>query len=426
MNRKPPYLFFSAVILMLTASIWWELLRFYIRMVFAGSLLLSFIFIGIYFSRIYRTKHFPLMIVAVTLFIMPGLELSGYSLGLLIHSAPAQLILPFVAVGLLAYVLVKGDIKLLRIVLIVAGIFVLYTAFKTMRAEVNASRTFFANAASMDALMQAKENIDEGLMGYAQIHSIPFVVVGLVCIIRRAQKIWFKVVSVILSFVCLYALIKSGYTTATMCTGLAIVLSCISAKKKAISVALVVIGCVGFYFVVRSGLLLAILEAIAPVLDQKSNLVAKINDFAAIQTSVAGSAYWNVRTELYRLSWNAFCLHPIFGAGAESGGGGHSYFLDLLAGRGIVYFAIYITYYYGLFRFIYRVLPQDVKWYYTSACICLTLLLAYKANGLIAQNHVMCLVLPLMLLIRKQDFYAASNLMRRQLRLPALPFYEWR
>ena len=161
------------------------------------------------------------------------------------------------------------------------------------------------------------------------------------------------------------------------------------------------------------------------MLDNESNLVGKINEFAAICTTVSGSAYWNMRSELYRISRDAFCAHPIFGAGTEFVGG-HSYFLDMLAAHGIVYVMAYIVYYYGLLRFIYRVLPHEVRWYYVSACICFVLLLSYKAGGLIAQNHVMCLVLPLMFLIRKQDFYAASNLMRRRFRLPPLQFGEWR
>ena len=420
--KKIPYLLFSFVFLALTTSIWWEMIRFKVRMAFAAGIFCVFVFLMLYFARYFRTKYFWMLLLTSICFLIPGLEVSGSNFSTWIHSAPADLYLPFVCAGLLAYILINRDRKLLYVVLVIAFLFIIYTAYKTTLADTNASRHFAGNAQTINDLYIVAQNLEESVMGYAHIHALPFVMVGLICVFRRGDKIWMKIAAVPVAFVCLYALIKSGYTTATICMGLTIVVSCINAKNRMISLIFLALAFVVFVILVKTGIFLNILEVtVKPLLDPRSNLASKIDEFAAMQTTVNGSEYWNGRSYLYVWSFETFLSHPIFGAGKGSAGG-HSYFIDLMADYGLIYFIPYVIYYVMTFKFVYRALPKQVQWYYLSACVSLSLLLLFKAKGLIAQHHIMCLVLPLMLVIRKEDFYQASDLMRRQFRLPPLGF----
>ena len=318
--NKSSYLVYSTLISFLSASIWWELIRYHIRMAFATGVLVSALFLMYSIPKYYYTKIFCFLLLCSCFFLIPGLSIDADTVSAWIHTAPKILFLPFVCMGLFVYILIRGDYKLLKITLIVASVFICYVAIKTILGETNASRVFLANAQSFEALEQAIENIEEGVMGYAQIHAIPFIAIGIVCVVKAGNYIY-KFLGVIIGGLCACALIKSGYTTATICTGVGVVLSCISMRRRGLTIALFLFVSIFMYCLVISGGLLTILESIAPNLDQNSNLVSKIREFAAMQTTVNGSDYWNVRSDKYELSWEHFISNPFWGAGHGEQGG---------------------------------------------------------------------------------------------------------
>lgn len=419
--KKAPLFIFTMLVFMLTMSVWWDYARYRIPMFFAGSIFFALAFLAIWLARYYETKYFFLLMLSVFLWLFPALEMSEETLSTWMHEVPQAVFLPFVGAGLFAYILIMCDYKLLKIVLVISAIFILYTALKTSAAEVNSARTFFGNARTVENVAKAIENLEENVMGYAHVHSIPFIVAGVVCIFKRADRIYVKLFAAAFGLICIYALLKSGYTTATMATGLVFAMSATSARKRVIQILTVLLGIILFAIMVRTGMLLSILEGIEPLLPHNTALIDKIHEFAAIQTTVNGSEYWKVRSFLYQLSWEAFCEHPVFGSGIGHGGG-HAFLLDLLGRGGIVCFMPFMVFYIAMYKFVSRALPLDVRWYFFSSFLALVLLSSFKGPGLIAQNHIIFFVLPLALVSNRADFQNACIRIRRQLRLPLPQF----
>ena len=423
--KKQLYVWFTTIILLLTASIWWEYFRLRIPKVFAMSLFLVLLFLYRRFSRYFVTKYFLMTLVASGVFVIAAMNSLSGLFATWSVIVPQTLLLPFACAGIFAYVLVKSDYKLLKIVLVLTVAFVVYTAIKTSAAEVNSARVFIGNALTQEMTFKAQENLENTLMGYAQIHSIPLIMVGVVCMFKKSEVIWIKYLVAFVGVVCLYALVKSGYAAATLATGLAVLMALISLKRRGISLFLMILGIVVVGVMVQSGFLLFVLEGIKPMLPDDSALVSKINGFADIQTTANGSEYWNGRFFLYQLSWECFMKNPILGAGWGKGGGGHSFLLDYLAQTGLFGFVPFIALYIMIYKFVCRVMNKDLKWYYFTVILTYMLLLVSKGPGVIAQNHIVYLVVPLALVANKHDFYIASMRMRRLFGFPvqSLSFY---
>lgn len=421
---KARYVSFFLVTALLGCAVWSEFLRFRIRMLLFAGLLLSIIYLSINLPRwVLRYLFFAFCLVAV--FCLGGLNLSATALANQIHVLPTYIFLPLVCSGILACILTKGDYKLVWLVLGFSFVVILYSSIKTIVAPVNASRVFLGNARNDEMLMIALDNLNGGVLGYAQIHGLPFVVCALIYIVKYARNVWLRIASGILGICAALAMYRSGYTAAMLCLLLVGIVSSVSVKNRKITIAGLCLMAVGFWGAVESGLLLSALETILPHMDASNSIGYKIKEFADYQTSVNGSAYWNVRSSAYAENWRLILQSPLYGHG-EGVGPGHSQMLEILVGGGLMVFIPYIIYICSFFAFVAKCLPTKGRWYFVVASWIFLLLAYMKASALLVQYEVLLLMMPLALLVNKADFYAASYMACKILKLkcPNRVLYE--
>ncbi len=185
------------------------------------------------------------------------------------------------------------------------------------------------------------------------------------------------VLSALTTVITAFCVIESEYTTAL----LLFILSCVAYFLPAKSdtrlnrnrLTLIMV-----FLLVMLLMLPILLNALAE-LDALESSSEKLRDIAGmLQGKEAVEQDTIARQEVYSNSWETFIGSPIFGAGLfESGSyGGHSYFLDILAGWGIIGITVIVCF---LISFIglYRGLSKKTSaYYYTLLTFLLSVILS--------------------------------------------------
>ena len=128
------------------------------------------------------------------------------------------------------------------------------------------------------------------------------------------------------------------------------------------------------------------------------------------------------RIDVYGMSWREFLAHPIWGTNDLTRLGGHAYWIDVLGQWGIIGFIAEMLMMIAAFRCVRKILPRSTVYYYVISFGAFIVICFFKAGAFHAQTPVLFGMAVPMLLFREDDFYAASNNIRRIFRLPPRMF----
>ena len=211
--------------------------------------------------------------------------------------------------------------------------------------------------------------------GFAFIYSLVLLHPIFIGYFKTKHRYIFSALTTVITALCVF---ESEYTTAA----LLFILSCIAyflpakldmSVGKGRRIVLIVL-----FLIAIVVMLPAILNALAEwdILESSSeklrDIVGMLQGKEAVEQDIIA------RQEVYSKSWETFMENPIFGAGLSGGGsyGGHSYFLDILAGWGIVGITIVIfmlTSFIGLYR---KLSKETTAYYYTLVTFILSFILS--------------------------------------------------
>ncbi len=217
----------------------------------------------------------------------------------------------FAAMAISNICLYKKDYKSLYIIslfsLIILGITTLFT-IPLLIENPDAVRDSVGYVID-DDLQSLNEAQKEGIMNYATVHSVPFILPLLVFFSKRKSNKKVKMIWLFITILLLFLIIKSSTTTPIILSFIGIILALIINENKQTSfIKFFILGLLAA-LLANSDLLVSFLEAIEPIFSG-SAVGPKIEDFKKfIQVGQVGSQI-GVREDLHKLSWNTFFDKP--------------------------------------------------------------------------------------------------------------------
>ena len=291
----------------------------------------------------------------------------------------------------------------------------------TIYMPIGTSRMNIATAMMIsDSLVEETEEVSKmGVMMYPQIHSLPFLVVSSIMLMKHLKVFKEKFAFAMLATLLVVAIVRSGFGYAIVATFILVAMSFSGAKRKSTNIlVLVLMGIFGLFFI-KSGSLASMLNNVQESWGYGNVVGEKAGEVSAIiQGNSSDAADFSGRQELYKLSLNAFIKHPFFGAPSVEGIGGHAYWLDILGQWGLVGFFVEALMFAFAVRLERDILPDFQKYYFNIAFLFYMLICCVKAGGMSVQNTAFFLMFSAMLVFREDDFYFATNKIRRLFNLP--------
>lgn len=295
----------------------------------------------------------------------------------------------------------------------------------TIVADVGMSRTQIAVAVQMSrqAIQEAEEINRSGVMMYGAIHSLMFIAVAAVMQIRNLTVKRDKVLYALFAATVVLTVIRSGFGYATYTTLMLVVLALAGAKNLSIVFMWLAMVAILFLILWKTGVLIAILEAVQQGFGYQNVIGSKAEELAAI---LGGRVYeasdFYGRLDVYGRSWQEFLRHPFWGTDDQTRLGGHAYWIDTLGCWGFTGFVVEALMYFVAFRYVLKALPRGIKYYFVICVVAFVGICFVKAGAFHAQVPILFGMTVPMLLFREDDFYTASNNIRRMFRLPPRMF----
>ncbi len=373
-------------------TIFADVLRYHIRMCYGFSALFLIAYLVSKFNRFVLSPIIKWLFLAIFCYISSFLLTGREDMDTISHMIVPYFLAPFACAGMALYIMSTGDEKIRKWALVLPLVPIFISALLTIRAPLDSSRVFLANAMNNEMDFIAIENLTGGVMGYSAIHSLPFLLCGLVAAAKNVKSTKWILIFWMLASICVVTVLRSGYGACLLCTAIVLLFSIVRTKNRKMTLSLA-IGAGGIIlFLWKAGIVLSMLLAIQQYLPEGS-IDGKISDLESQVKDSEGSEYWRDRVDLYAISFETFKKNPFLG-GENSGG--HSFFIDLLGQTGLIGVISFLIYYFTLYTMISRCLPSRNRWYFTIASISLFLLLLFKANGLTAQCFALFYLLPLL------------------------------
>ena len=179
------------------------------------------------------------------------------------------------------------------------------------------------------------------------------------------------------------------------------------------------------FLLLKLGVVAYILEEVQNGIGYENVIGYKARDIAALLEGASDDqSDFSVRLDLYAMSWKSFCNYPLFGTNNFHETGGHAHWLDILGKFGFVGFLVEFLVFVIAFRNVYQILPRYLAYYYSIALVYYVVICSVKAAAFNVQSPVFFLMFSAMLLLKKDDFYIASNNIRYIYRLPPRIQYQ--
>ena len=327
----------------------------------------------------------------------------------------------FVPVAIFMAILAYADYRQFRRFVYAIALVMLPFLLLTIYMPIGTSRMNMATAMMIsESLMEEVEEVNRmGVMTYAPIHSLPFLVVSSVMLGRHLRTMREKMAAAIFASILVVTIVRSGFGYAICMTFALLFLSFAGAKRRATStIILLLLGMLGV-FLVKTGVVASILKSVQEGLGYGNVIGSKAEEVEAV---LQGRAYdasdFSGRLEIYKMAIRAFVRYPLLGAPPTVETGGHAYWLDTLGQWGIAGFVVEAVMMATAFRLERRILPKFQQYYYELAFVFYMIILCVKAGGMNVQTPTFFLMFPSMLILREDDFYFASNRVRRMFNIP--------
>lgn len=348
-------------------------------------------------------------------------ELTSYYIRLTLSNLLYVCFIIVIVFAIIAYADFRQFKKFVITMLIMTFPFLLIT----IMADVGVSRTQMAAAVniSQQAMQEAEEFNRSGIMMYGAIHSLMFIAVASVMQIRHLTLKRDKVLSALFAATVVLTVIRSGFGYATYITLMLVVLSLVGAKNLSMVVMWLAMVAVLFLILWKTGVLVSILEAVQQGFGYQNAIGSKAQELAAILSGRAHEAFdFSGRLEIYGRSWREFLSHPFWGTDDQTRLGAHAYWIDVLGQWGFTGFIVEALMHFVAFRYVLKVLPKGVKYYFAICVVAFVGICLVKAGAFHAQVPILFGMAVPMMLFREDDFYVASNNIRRMFRLPPRMF----
>lgn len=395
-------------------------IRYFNTMSWAITLMVLF-FSGKYSKTIPQGFLFSAITYFIVRVCLGLLKQTGGLVALSVQFLNAGLLL-FVPVVVFLALVAFADYRQFRRFVVAMVLIMLPFLLVTIYEPIGTSRLNIISAVKYDLydqMLQIEEANAKGVMMYPQIHSLPFLIVSSIMLAKHLRTKRERMVAAIFATILMTTVFRSGFGYAIGVSILLVFLSFVKVKNKEVSFLLVALSCILFLFLHKSGVIVAMLNSVQDGIGEGNAVGAKAKDISDIvQGTVEESSDFSTRITLYKMGLAAFVKYPIFGAPPTVETGGHSYWLDTLGQWGLVGFLVEAVMIAIAFRLERAVLPYFQKTSFDMAAVCFMLLLCLKAGGLSVQHTAFFLMLPSMLIFREDDFYIASNNVRRMFHLP--------
>ena len=276
------------------------------------------------------------------------------------------------------YLINHTTIKHKKHTAVLLSIIIVFYAIRTI--WISGSDTYLIRHVSGD-LDQINAYRFLGLADYSLTHAVVFMVPIFVFMLKSSKRMVGKTIGLILLFASFILIYYGGATTPMLLFFLSLVISFIVSSKRSNKDNLIVLA-LSILFVIpiiNKTWLLSLLSYIGSVIPSDSPFSRKVVDFedSLIYESAEGDV--GARLSLYADSWDTFFSHPLFGTLDGDLIGGHAYFVDMLAGLGILGAAFLFYYIYSIFKYSYNVIPYKIRPYYLWGVV-LFIMLGFVKN----------------------------------------------
>jgi len=344
-------------------------------------------------------------------------ELTSYYIRLTL----GNMLYVFLSITVIFAIIAYADYKQFRKFVIAMLIMTFPFLLITIVADVGVSRTQMAVAVqiSEQAVQEAEEVNRSGVMMYGAIHSLMFIAVAAVMQIRNLTVKRDKVLFALFAATVVLTVIRSGFGYATYVTILLVVLSLAGTKRLSMVLMWLAIAAILFLILWKTGVLVAILDAVQQGFGYQNVIGSKAEELAAILGGrVHEASDFYGRFDIYDRSWQEFLRHPFWGTDNQTRLGGHAYWIDMLGQWGFTGFVVEALMHFVAYRYVLKALPRGVKYYFVICVVAFVGICLVKNGAFHAQVPILFGMAVPMLLLREDDFYVTSNNIRRMFRLP--------
>lgn len=197
-----------------------------------------------------------------------------------------------------------------------------------------------------------------GVASYTFINSLPFLFIPFVYCYKKSKTKYLKIFLISLIFLALLTIIKTGWGTALILSIIAIVggFMIINTKKPWVVIFSILVATVLIFL-----LLPKILNLASNIFADNPTLLAKVKDIQESLIEGEQTGQIQQRGDLYQRSIDTFLENPYFGD-YKGSIGGHAFWLDSLALRGVIGTFPLVMAIISLYRLTLRYLPKDYKY----------------------------------------------------------------
>lgn len=337
----------------------------------------------------------------------------GMGGGVITKSLFNYVAIPFFSFAFFNLLVARGDFKVFRISTILMLSLVVVSCVQTLRGNADASRIFLANSQSMEQDLEYYENTMNGVAGYGLVHALPVLIPAMIIALQCIKKYIFKCLFAIIICIVVATILHSGYGTASAVALTACVVSFCIMKDSNMSLVLITGLLLFGLFLYETGIITEILIIAQGFLEPSTMLHEKVHQIELQLSTVGGSGQWMARVEKYTLAIEAFARNPIFG-GSSKNTGGHSFLFGWLATHGIFGFVLTIFVYGKLIKCLMSVFDGRGKLAYSFTIVSLLAMLLIKNSNLREQLCFMFLVVPSILMLNKDLYMYASDVVSRR------------
>jgi hypothetical protein len=376
-----------------------------------------------------KTKNFFLYTaVFLILFLIRGLLFQPFGHGAGINTANIADMLTTLAPLVIFHVSVaSGRQRELRILVIWILFCLLCATVMTYRGEMEteyASRLLTGKTGRGEYNFSDAELIMAGVVQRSQMYSIGLLIAPLLYCFR-----FMTLPLKILSLLCVVLFLYVSYVTSYSSLMIGIFIGCnlwlltiVGIRERALKI-------IGILFVLVTIIITVYPQSIrfmaSPLMrlhDVTMNEMYQRKIMAVVDTiSGAGETLASSRADLYWKSWDAFCIHPLFGIGvwpwdadltssetrrgAELGG--HSAVLDILGSSGLFGFSLFVLFFVFFFRYLRTITPTviDQCWWpaiYLFFFPFIIFLFLNNLSGFVVYTDLFLLVPVMSLMFRNQ------------------------
>lgn len=414
---------FTGILLVFTCYV--PILKYLMRSLMLVVTLYALLFLLYKLPRFYMSRFFwiPVAFFVYRFFIawVWGHYDMGNSLSTGVYVLLAEVLGLIVASGLFLALVSSGDYKCFRTFIYISIGFLLLFAIFTIRAEVGTARDFGSTDGSYYAMQRAADNIMTGTLDYATIHTLPFVIFGLIYSAKSMQvkgKAYFYIGGLLM----LLAVYRSAFTLATLFALVLLIIAFVPQRRIAVSLIGIGFLLVLFGVFLKVGLVTEMLMGFRSLISESDSvsITGKVDELISLSKGVAiGDGA--TRLDLYTLSLKSFCKSPLWG-NFDAELGGHAFLLDYLGREGLLGVAIWCLFYVNYFLKIKAVLSKSLRTPYVVAFVSFIGIISLKAAWMRTYGFALYLIVPSLLLIQEKLYYETSYRVRRYLRLPVRMF----